>query len=63
MPNIMDLSEALALEGHLAQDYQELGKQVKSKSGKKEMKELANLSKKKMAILLDLIKKGNWNVK
>ena len=63
MPNIMDLSEALALEGRMAQEYQELGKQVKSKLGKREMKELADLSKKKMAILLDLIKKGSWNVK
>jgi len=62
MSNIMDLSEALALEGHLAQDYEEFGKQVKSKSGKKEMKELSDLSKKKMSILLDIIKKGNWNV-
>jgi hypothetical protein len=63
MPNIMDLSEALALEGRMAQEYLDLGKQVKSKSGKKEMKTLVDLSKKKMAILLDLIKKGNWNVK
>ncbi|MBU0531276.1 hypothetical protein KJ910_02160 [Patescibacteria group bacterium] len=62
MPNIMDLSEALALEGRLAQEYEDLGKQVKSKSGKKDMNKLSDLSKEKMSILLELIKKGKWNV-
>ncbi len=56
----MDLSESLAKEGRLAQDYVKFGKEAKNESFKKSLKELEKLSVEKMRILHKIIKEGPW---
>lgn len=63
MANIMDLCESLAQEGRLAQKYTNYKKETKDKKGKERIDKLVELSKKKMAILHELIKEGRWNLK
>lgn len=60
MANIMDLSESLAKEGHLAQDYVRFRKEATNEGFKKALKELEKLSVEKMRILHKVIKEGPW---
>ena len=63
MANLMDICEALAQEGKLAQKYAGFQKEIKDKNGKARMEQLIELSKKQMDILLQIIKEGNWVTK
>lgn len=56
----MDLSEALAKEGRLAQDYVKFGKEAKNEGFKKALRDLEKLSVEKMRILHKVIKEGPW---
>lgn len=60
MANLMDLSEALAKEGRLAQDYVKYQNEAKNEGFKKSLKMLEKLSVEKMKILHKLISEGPW---
>ena len=60
MANLIDLSETLAKEGRLAQDYIKFRKEAKNKEFKKSLKELEKLSVEKMKIIHKIIKNQNW---
>lgn len=60
MANLMDLSEALALEGRLAQKYVKYQEEAKNEEFKNDLVSLEKLSVEKMRILHKLIKNSPW---
>ena len=60
MANLMDISEALAKEGRLAQEYERLKEEAVNEEFKLQLEELGKLSVEKMRILHKIIKEGSW---
>lgn len=60
MVNLMDLSESLAKEGRLAQDYVKFHNKAKNEEFKKALKKLEKLIVEKMRNLHRIIKEGPW---
>jgi|GEM_PF-6466227 len=63
MPNLMDFCEALALEGRLAQNYDEFLEETENKQAQRNLKKLITLSAEKMKILHSIVKDAPWNLK
>ncbi|MCR4329682.1 MAG: hypothetical protein NUV65_04025 [Candidatus Roizmanbacteria bacterium] len=60
MASIMDISESLAKEGRLAQDYVKFRNEAVNIDFKNDLKRLEKLTVEKMRILHKIIKEGPW---
>lgn len=60
MANLMDISESLAKEGRLAQDYVRFQGEATNEEFKAQLKQLERLSVDKMRILRKIIVEGPW---
>ena len=58
--NIIDISDLITQEGKQAKKYEELIEKAQDEGFKKQLKELRDLSVKKLNLLTKIVKEGHW---
>ena len=58
--NIIDISDLITQEGTQAKKYEELIEKAQDEGFKKQLKELRDLSVKKLNLLTKIVKEGPW---
>jgi len=58
--NIVEISDLITQEGKQAKKYEELIELAEDEGFKKQLKELRDLSIKKLNLLVEIVKEGPW---